>query len=64
MTPLQISVLTALIGFAVAVGGDVPGAPRWLRDERTIWCGLAAFIVGIVFAVLIALRAASSALPF
>ena len=45
MTPLQISVLTALICFAVAVGGDVPGAPRWLRDERTIWCGLAAFIV-------------------
>ena len=39
MTPLQISVLTALICFAVAVGGDVPYALRWLRDERTIWCG-------------------------
>jgi hypothetical protein len=64
MTPLQTAALVALLGFIVAVSGDVPGAPRWLRDERTIWSGLAAFVLGLVAAVLIALHAVSSALPF
>ena len=64
MSPLQITLLIALAGFLVAVIGDVPGAPRWLRDEHTIWSGLFAFAGGLIAAMLFTLKGIASALPF